>query len=160
MRVGQVRLIDEDGTQVGIKSIQEALKLAQERGKDLVEIAPLANPPVCKVLDFSKYRYEEDKKARDARKKQKGGHLKEVRVRPRISEHDLEIKLRHAKDFLAEFNKVQVTIVFMGRENQHKDLGYALGEKIKGLLIEYGDLEGRPSSFGNRIIMTFIPKKK
>ncbi|OGS17524.1 MAG: translation initiation factor IF-3 [Elusimicrobia bacterium RIFOXYA2_FULL_50_26] len=159
IRVPQVRLIDEDGTQVGIKQTTDAMRLAQERGRDLVEIAPQASPPVCKILDFSKFRYEEDKKAKDARKKQKGGQLKEVRVRPRISEHDLEIKLKHAREFLSEQNKVQVTIVFMGREMQHRDLGRALGEKIKTMLVENGDLEHNPSMMGNRLILTFVPKK-
>lgn len=144
---------------MGIKPINDALKLAQERGKDLVEIAPQANPPVCKILDYSKYRYEEEKKARDARKKQKGGHLKEVRIRPRISDHDLDIKLKHAAEFLSELNKVQLTVIFMGREMQHRDLGWALAEKVKLKLAEIGEIENRPSMMGNRLIMTFVPKK-
>jgi len=159
IRVPQVRLIDEDGTQVGIQPIQEALRLAQERGRDLVEIAPAANPPVAKILDFSKFRYEEEKKAKEARKKQKGGQLKEVRIRPRIGEHDLEVKLNHAKEFLAEQNKVQITIVFMGREMQHRDLGYALLDKIKGMLADVGEADNRPSMMGNRLIVSFVPKK-
>lgn len=160
IRVPQVRLIDEDGTQVGIKSIQEALALAQERGQDLVEIAPQANPPVCKVINFSKFRYEMEKKEREARKKQKTGQLKEVRIRPRIGEHDLEIKIKHAREFLSEQNKVQITVLFMGREMQHRDLGYALMEKVKERLSDIADMEqSRPISMGNRMFLSLIPKK-
>ena len=159
IRVPQVRLIDADGTQLGVRPVAEAVQLAQSKGLDIVEIAPQATPPVCKIIDYSKYRYELDKKSREARKKQKGGHLKEVRVRPRISEHDLEIKLNHAKEFLAEQNKVQVTVLFLGRENQHKDLGWALLEKIKTYLADAGDIEGRPAMMGNRLIVLVVPKK-
>ena len=142
-----------------MKTINDAIRLAQERGLDLVEIAPLANPPVCKIIDYAKYRYAEEKKARDARKKQKGGHLKEVRVRPRISDHDLEVKLKHAREFLAEHNKVQLTVVFMGREMRHKDLGYELANKISKALAEAGEAENRPTMLGNRLIIMFAPKK-
>ena len=159
LRGPQVRLIDADGTQLGLKPVMEAVQLAQSKGLDLVEIAPQASPPVCKIIDYSKYRYELDKKTREARKKQKGGHIKEVRVRPRIGEHDLEIKLNHAKEFLAEQNKVQVTVLFLGRENQHKDLGWALLEKIRVYLADVGDIEGRPAMMGNRLIVMVVPKK-
>jgi len=160
IRVPQVRLIDEDGTQVGIKPTSEALALAQTRGKDLVEIAPQANPPVCKVINYSKYRYEMEKKEREARKKQKTGQLKEVRIRPRIGEHDLEIKLKHAREFLADQNKVQITVVFMGREMQHRDLGYALMQKVKAALSDIADTEREnPISMGNRMFLSLIPKK-
>jgi translation initiation factor IF-3 len=159
IRVPQVRLIDADGTPLGVKPVMEAVQLAQSKGLDLVEIAPQGTPPVCKILDYSKYRYDQEKKSREARKKQKGGHIKEVRVRPRIGEHDLEIKLNHAKEFLAEQNKVQVTVLFLGRENQHKDLGWALLEKIKTYLSDVGDIEGRPAMMGNRLIVMVVPKK-
>lgn len=155
----QVRLIDEDGTQVGIKSIQEALALAQQRGKDLVEIAPQSNPPVAKVINYSKYRYDQEKKDKESRKKMKAGQLKEVRMRPRIGEHDLDIKLKHAREFLQELNKVQITVQFMGREMQHRDLGYALLEKVKAKLADVGDPEQRPISMGNRMFLAFNPKK-
>ena len=125
----------------------------------MVEIAPQANPPVCKILDFSKYRYEVEKKTKEARKKQKGGHLKEVRIRPRIGEHDLEVKVKHAREFLAEQNKVQFTVVFLGREMQHRDLGFALLQKVKLSLADVGDAEHNPASMGNRLILSFIPKK-
>jgi translation initiation factor IF-3 len=160
IRVPQVRLIDEDGTQVGIKPIGEALQLAQTRGQDLVEIAPQANPPVCKVINYSKYRYEQEKKDREARKKQKTGQLKEVRMRPRIGEHDFEIKLKHAREFLSEQNKVQITVMFMGREMQHRDLGMALMQKVREKLSDIADVENqRPITMGNRMFLSLVPKK-
>jgi translation initiation factor IF-3 len=160
IRVPQVRLIDEDGTQVGITPIAEAIALSQTRGKDLVEIVPQSTPPVCKIVDFSKFRYEQDKKEREARKKQKTGQLKEVRVRPRIGEHDLEIKLKHAREFLLENDKVQITVMFMGREMQHRDLGMTLINRIKDSLADVSDVEQNPSMFGNRIFLGLMPKKK
>lgn len=160
IRAQQVRLIDEDGTQVGIKHINEALALAQTRGKDLVEVAGSSNPPVCKIVNYSKFRYEQEKRERDARKKQKTGQLKEVRIRPRIGEHDLEIKLKHAREFLLEHNKVQITVLFMGREMQHRDLGYALINKVKALLADVGAPEqSHPSMMGNRMFVYFSPIK-
>lgn len=160
IRAQQVRLIDEDGTQVGIKHINEALALAQTRGKDLVEVAGTSTPPVCKIVNYSKFRYEQEKREREARKKQKTGQLKEVRIRPRIGEHDLEIKLKHAREFLMEHNKVQVTVLFMGREMQHRDLGYALISKVKALLADVGAPEqSNPSMMGNRMFVYFSPIK-
>ena len=152
-------MIDEDGTMVGIKTIGEAVALAQSRGKDLVEIVPQSVPPVCKVIDFSKFRYEQDKKEREARKKQKESQLKEVRVRPRIGEHDLAIKLKHAREFLLANDKVQITVMFMGREMQHRELGMALINKIKASLADISDVEHSPSLFGNRLFLNLMPKK-
>lgn len=152
--------MDEDGSQLGIRPTSEAVQMAQAKGKDLVEIAPQAAPPVCKIIDYSKYLYEQDKKNKEAKKKNKGGHLKEVRLSPRIGEHDLEIKLNHARDFLSEQNKVQITVVFRGRENQHRDLGYALIQKIGSYLAGFGEIEGRPAQMGNRLIVMVVPVKK
>jgi len=160
IRVPQVRLIDSDGTAVGIKTIQEALQLAQERGHDLVEIAPTAVPPVCKIISYSKLRYEQEKKERDARKKQKGGHLKEIRIRPTIGDHDLAIKLRHASDFLEDNDKVRVVVMFKGRENAHKDIGRALMKRIEQALLSVGEREQSAAEMGNRIFMSFIPVHK
>jgi translation initiation factor IF-3 len=158
--VPQVRLIGEDGELFGVKSINEALLLAQEKGLDLVEVAPMGNPPVCKIVNFSKFRYDQEKREREARKKQKATQLKEVRIRPRIGGHDLEIKMKHAREFLQEGNKVQVTVVFMGREMQHRDLGMALLEKVRATLADIGDVEQhRPSMMGNRMFMSLSPKK-
>ena len=160
IRVPQVRLIDADGTQVGITPIQDAMKRAQERGMDLVEISGASNPPVCKIIDFPKFRYEQEKKEREARKKQKGGGLlKEIRVRVRISDHDLETKLKHAREFIGENNKVQATVVFMGREMQHRDLGMKLLLRIAETLADISDIEQRPNLLGNRLSITLMPKK-
>ncbi len=152
-------MIDHDGTQLGVKTLQEAMALSQERGMDLVEIAPTATPPVCKIADYSKLLYEQDKKARDSKKKQKGGHLKEIRMRPNIGEHDLMVKMNHAKEFLEKNDKVRFTIMFKGRENTHKDLGDVLAKRIRSILTDSGELEGRPFQMGNRLMMSFIPKK-
>lgn len=152
-------MIDEDGSQVGIKPINDALALARERGKDLVEIAPQASPPVCKIIEYSKFKYEEEKREREARKKQKVVHLKEVRLTPRIGEHDLNIKIKHAREFIESGNKAQFTVVFRGRESSHKDLGFALAEKIKATLSDIADVERNNSMFGNRLIFVLTPKK-
>jgi translation initiation factor IF-3 len=154
-----VRLIDSDGTQIGIGPINEALAIARTRGLDLIEIAPQATPPVCKILDYSKYKYEQDKKEKEARKKQKSGLLKEIRLRPSIGVHDLDVKLRHVSEFLKEHDKVRITVVFRGRENQHKDIGLQLLQQIQQKLLDLASIEGRPSSEGNRMSIMLIPKK-
>ncbi|NLO92070.1 MAG: translation initiation factor IF-3 [Elusimicrobia bacterium] len=160
IRASSVRLIDNDGTMVGVKPLQDALALARTRGMDLVEIAPQANPPVCKVLDFSKYLYELDKKQREARKKQKAGSLKEIRLKPRISPHDLETKIKHAEEFLSNKDKVRLTVVFRGRENQHKDLGQTLLDSAKAKLEPVAAVEGVIQLLGNRMSITFAPKQQ
>lgn len=154
-----VRLIDADGTQVGIKPLAEALSFARSRGMDLIEIAPAANPPVCKVLDYSKYRYEQDKKKKEGRKKQKAGLLKEIQLRPRIATHDLEVKVRHIEEFLKEHDKVRITVIFRGRENQHKDLGAKLLNQVRERLAEVADVEQHPALDRNRLSMMLVPKK-
>lgn len=154
-----VRLIDSDGTQVGIKPLAEALSFARTRGMDLIEIAPGANPPVCKVLDYSKYRYEQEKKKKEGRKKQKAGLLKEIQLRPRIATHDLDVKLRHVEEFLKEHDKVRITVIFRGRENQHKDLGAKLLSQVQARLAEVADVEQKPSLDRNRLSMMLVPKK-
>jgi translation initiation factor IF-3 len=159
IRVPQVRLIAEDGAQLGIKSTNEALKTAQDAGKDLVEIAPMANPPVCKIIDYSKLKYEQDKKAREAKKKQKGGHLKEIRMRPNIGEHDLTVKLNHIREFLEAKDLVRVSIMFRGRENMHRDLGQVVAKKIQESVADLGETQGRPSMMGNRLILNLSPHR-
>ena len=122
IRVREVRLIQEDGEQ-GIMSTQDALELAKNQGLDLVEVAPQANPPVVKILDYGKFKFENEKKIRDSKKKQKQLKLKEIRVQPKIDDHDLEFKTKHVRGFLAEGNKVKVTVRFRGRELAHTELG-------------------------------------
>jgi translation initiation factor IF-3 len=155
-----VRLIDADGAQVGIVKTSEALSMAQEKALDLVEISAQVDPPVCKIVNFSKFRYEIEKKEKDARKKQKTTQLKEIRIRPRIGGHDLEVKIKHARKFIEEGNKVQLTAMFSGREMQHKELGLNIVNKICQALSDIAEQEGRTSSMGTRMFLTLIPKKK
>jgi translation initiation factor IF-3 len=154
----EVRVIDSDGTQIGVKPVNEALALARQRGLDLIEIAPMANPPVCKILDFSKFKYEQDKKVRESRKKQKAGLLKEVRFKPHIGAHDLEVKIKHIGEFIAAHDKVRITVVFRGREMQHRDLGMKLLDTIRDRLVESAAVEQAPVPDRNRLVMTLIPR--
>jgi translation initiation factor IF-3 len=158
IRAAQVRLIDSDGTQLGVKSIGEALSVARTRGLDLVEVAPKANPPVCKILDFSKFKYEQDKKQREARKNQKSGMLKEVRLSPVIGSHDLDVKLKHVEEFLKAHDKVRITVMFRGRQMQHQEIGMKLLMDIQGRLSALATVEQQPMSERNRLMMTLAPK--
>ena len=152
-----MRLITSDGTMVGVKPVYEAGAMARAAGLDLVEISPAANPPVCKIMDFSKYLYEKDKQERENRKKQKAGVLKEIRLNPRIASNDLNTKIRHAEVFLKEQNKVRITVVFRGRENQHRDLGEKILTSVKEMLSQVGAAEGRPQLMGNRMSIMLSP---
>ncbi|MCR4296220.1 MAG: translation initiation factor IF-3 [Elusimicrobia bacterium] len=158
IRAAMVRLIDADGTQVGVKPIAEALALARTRGLDLVEVAATATPPVCKVLPYSKYKYEQDKKERESRKKQKAGLLKELRFRPNIGQHDLDVKVKQIEEFIDAHDKVRITVVFRGREMQHRDLGFKLLMSIQQKLVEKAAVEQAPMPDRNRLVMTLIPK--
>ena len=153
-----MRLIDTDGTQLGIKPIAEALSIAKSKSMDLVEIAAQANPPVCKILEFSKFLYDQEKKERSARKKQKTGLLKEIRFSPVIGAHDLDVKLRHAEEFLKERDKVRMTVVFRGRQMQHRDLGMKLLQQIQEKLQAWAVVEQAPLPDRNRLVMTLAPK--
>ena len=133
--------------------------MARSKGMDLIEIAAQASPPVCKILDFSKFKYEQEKKLKEARKKQKSGMLKEIRMRPSIGAHDLDVKLRHVEEFLKEHDKVRITVVFRGRENQHKDIGFKVLMDIQAKLAPLAAVEGRPTTEGNRMSIMLIPKK-
>ncbi|MDR1721048.1 MAG: translation initiation factor IF-3 [Endomicrobium sp.] len=156
----EVRLIDSDGTMIGIFETAEALLKARAKGLDLVEISPQATPPVCKIINFSKFRYELKRKEKEIKKKQKVSHIKEVRIRPRISEHDLEVKIKRAREFIAGGDKVQFTFMFLGREIRHKDLIIKLLDKIKEFLTDVAVPEGRTSSLSSKIFLVFIPKKR
>ena len=153
-----IRLIDAEGKMLGVKSNYDAQALAKSAGLDLVEISPQADPPVCKIMDFSKYLYDKGKQKRDNKKKQKVGILKEIRVQPRIAAHDLNTKVKHVERFLKEQNKVRVTVIFHGRENQHRDLGIGILNSVKESLLEVGTVDGKPNYVGNRISLTFSPK--
>jgi len=158
INVPQVRLIDQNGVMVGIRATYEAAAMARNAGLDLVEIAPTAKPPVCKIMDFSKFLYEKDKQERENRKKQKSGGLKEIRLNPRIGENDLQTKIRQMEKFLQERNKVRVTVVFRGRENQHKELGEDILNRICESLKESGAQEGKSQLLGNRMSITIAPQ--
>jgi translation initiation factor IF-3 len=160
IRVREVRLIDDKGDQKGIVPTIEALKMAKEQELDLVEVAPQANPPVCKILDYGKYRFEQEKKLRDSKKNQKQLKLKEIRMQPKIGSGDLDFKSKHVQEFLNEGNKVKVTIRFRGRELAHTELGYdVLKEVLKRLDDEYV-VEKQPAMEGRFMSMTLSPKTK
>ncbi|RMH79637.1 MAG: translation initiation factor IF-3 [Acidobacteria bacterium] len=162
IRAKEVRLIDEKGKQIGIVPLQEALRIASEKGLDLVEIAPQANPPVCKILDYGKFLYELKKKEKEAKKKQKehAMEVKDVMLSLRIDEHDLNVKLKHMRDFLMDGDKVRVRIRFRGRENLHPELGDKLASRIIESLSDVGQLESPTKKEGNFLVFSLIPKKK
>ena len=158
IRVREVRLIDDTGAQKGIVSTLEALRMAQDVNLDLVEVAPQADPPVCKILDYGKYRFELEKKLRDSKKKQKLQVLKEIRMQPKINDHDLSFKARHIQDFLDDGDKVKVTIRFRGRELAHTELGL---DVLKNVLAKLGGdltVEKPPAMEGRTMSMTLAPK--
>ncbi|HCX33752.1 MAG TPA: translation initiation factor IF-3 [Rhodocyclaceae bacterium] len=156
----QVRLMGEDGQQIGIVPLEHALAAAQESGVDLVEIAPLAQPPVCRLMDFGKFKYHEAKKAHDARLKQKQVQVKEVKFRPGTDEGDYKIKMRNLLRFLGEGDKAKVTLRFRGREMAHQDLGFKVLERIKAELEPYATVEQFPRMEGRQLVMVMSPIKK
>jgi len=161
IRVPQVRLIDEAGEMVGVVPIQEALRMTEERGYDLVEVASGANPPVCKMMDFGQFKYEMTKKAKEAKKKQKVIKLKEVKVRPKTDEGDLQTKCNQIRQFIEEGDKVKVSVFFKGRERAHMDLGFKVVVRMKEILSEDVGIEKDASIEGNTITMILQqPKKK
>ncbi len=153
-----MRLVGPDGTQIGIVSLEEALDKADEYGLDLVEVAPQANPPVCRIMDFGKFRYELSKKERDQRKKQHVIHVKEIRLRPKTEEHDLLHKIRHAREFLEDGNRLKVTIMFRGREMAYKEFGYRLMERVQEELADIAKLEKGPVEEGRNLVAFFMKK--
>ncbi|WP_408904107.1 translation initiation factor IF-3 [Pseudoroseomonas cervicalis] len=158
IRVPQVRLIDQDGEMIGVMSAREALLRAYEVGMDLLEISPNAVPPVCKITDYGKYKYEQQKKANEARKKQKIVEIKEIKVRPNIDDHDYDVKMRAAKSFIEEGDKVKVTLRFRGREMAHQDLGVKVLERIRTELAELAKVEQMPRLENRQMIMVLAPK--
>jgi translation initiation factor IF-3 len=153
-----VRLIDQNSKQVGIVSLNEALRLSDVAGLDLVEIAPNVEPPVCKIMDFGKYRYELSKKEKETKKKQHVIVTKEIRLRPKIEEHDFEFKTRHAKKFLEEGHRVKVTVMFKGREMIHQEYGTRVMEKFKENLEDVARIDKEPKMEGGQLIM-YLTKK-
>jgi translation initiation factor IF-3 len=159
IRVPQVRVIAADGTMLGVKQTYEAVNIARSAGLDLVEISPTSNPPVCKIMDFNKFLYSEEKKERENKRKQRESELKEIRINPRIAQHDLDTKIRHMEEFLKRNDRVRVSLMFRGREMQHKDLGENLLNSIQSKLSDIAELDGKVNNTGNKIIITLKPKR-
>ncbi|MEU4673757.1 translation initiation factor IF-3 [Amycolatopsis sp. NPDC023774] len=159
IRVPEVRLVGPNGEQVGIVRIEDALRLAQENDLDLVEVAPQARPPVCKLMDFGKFKYESAQKARESRRNQQLTVIKEQKLRPKIDQHDYETKKGHVSRFLAAGNKVKVTIMFRGREQSRPELGFRLLQKLADDVTELGFVESSPKQDGRNMIMVLAPHK-
>ncbi len=155
-----MRLIGPDGDQIGIVSREEALKVADEAGLDLVEIAPQADPPVCRIMDYGKFLFEESKKAQQARRKQKQVQVKEIKFRPGTDEGDYQVKLRNLTRFLTEGDKAKVTLRFRGREMAHQELGRNLLKRVEEDLSDIAVVEQYPKMEGRQMVMVLAPKKK
>jgi translation initiation factor IF-3 len=158
--VPEVRLVKDDGEQLGIVPIGEALRMAEEMEVDLVEIAPLAQPPVCRLMDFGKFKYREAKKAHEAKLKQKQIQVKEIKFRPGTDEGDYQIKLRNLIRFLTDGDKTKITLRFRGREMAHQELGVALLRRVEADLAPHGQVEQFPKLEGRQMVMILAPKKK
>ena len=157
IRAPQVRVIDDAGEMLGVMTVPEGIRLAEARGLDLIEIAPTANPPTCRIMDYGKWKYENKKKAAAARKKQVIVSIKEIQLRPRTDQHDLDTKMKHAKRFLLEGDKVKVNLRFSGREMAHQDLGRQLLEKVSEQLKELGAIEAAPKLEGRQMFLIVAP---
>jgi translation initiation factor IF-3 len=160
IRVPEVRLVGPAGEQVGIVAIDAALRLAQEADLDLVEVAPMARPPVCKLMDFGKFKYESALKARDARRNQQQTVIKEMKLRPKIDPHDYETKKGHVLRFLKQGDKVKVTIMFRGREQSRPELGFRLLTRLSDEVADLGVVEAAPKQDGRNMIMVLAPTRK
>lgn len=145
---------------MGVVTVAAGMQKAQESGLDLVEVAPNSSPPVCRIMDYSKYKYEQKKKQKQAKKKQHITHMKEMRFKPRIEEHDYNVKIKHIKEFLEAKDKVRISLRFRGRENAHKELGRALLDRIATDVSSIGEMDGRPQAMGRTITMTLVPKSE
>ena len=160
IRISPVRVIDPEGEQIGILPIEQALDAAAQQGLDLVEVAPLARPPVCRIMDYGKFKYEEQRKARDARKKQHQVQLKEVKMRPGIEDHDFDFKTRHARRFLEEGNKVKVTMMFRGRQMAHPEIGREVMDRVIKEIADVGKVESPPAMEARSMTMVLAPIAK
>lgn len=158
IRISPIRLIDGEGNQLGVVELDDAMQKAEAAGLDLVEVAPSAKPPVCRIMDFGKYRYELAKKEKDQKKKQHVIQKKEIRLRPKTEEHDLLHKIRHARKFLEEGNRLKITVMFRGRELVYKEFGYKLLERVQDELSDIAKIDKGPVEEGRNIIL-FLAKK-
>lgn len=158
IRVKEVRLIGPEGEQIGIINTQDALQRAEDSGLDLVEVAGQSSPPVCRIMDYSKYKYEQEKKEKEARKHQKIVHLKEIKMKPNIEEHDYQVKLHHIKRFLERGDKAKLTMTFRGREMSHMSIGKKIMDRVVSDLNEAGEVEKGPMMEGRNIMIYFMPR--
>lgn len=156
--VRSIRLVDADGEMVGVVSLREGLEMAMEAGLDLVEVSPNADPPVCKILDYGKFKYEAQKKKNEARKKQKVIEVKEIKLRPNIDDNDYNVKMRSMRKFLDEGDKVKVTLRFRGREMAHQDLGMKVLDRVRSELEDLAKVEQFPKMEGRQMIMVMAPR--
>ena len=152
-------MIGDEGEQLGVMDVRDAVRAAREKGLDLVEVAPSADPPVCRIIDFGKYQYEAKKKANEAKKKQVTITVKEVKFRPGTDDHDYEYRMKHARQWLTDGDKVKATIWFRGREMTHRELGARILEKLEQDLQDVGEVEARPRMEGNQMFIIFGPKR-
>jgi translation initiation factor IF-3 len=157
--VPQVRVVGDDGEQFGVMDTREAIRTARDRGMDLVEVAPNADPPVCKIIDFGKFQYEQKKKANEAKKKQVVITVKEVKFRPGTDDHDYGYRMKHAREWLTEGDKVKATIWFRGREMTHRELGSRILERLEKDLADISEVEMRPRMEGNQMFIILGPKR-
>lgn len=159
IRFPQIRVIDSDGAQLGIITPGEAMAIAEERGLDLVLLSDKAEPPVCRIMDYGKYKFEQEKKAREARKKQHTADVKEVKMRYKIEEHDYKVRINQAERFLKDGDKVKATVMFRGREIQHSDLAETLLKRMATDLQPFGEVQQAPKKEGRNMMMLISPKK-
>ena len=160
IRISPVRVITPDGEQAGILPIERAMEMAEEQGLDLVEVAPLARPPVCRIMDYGKFKYEEQRQAREARKRQHHVQIKEVKMRPGIEDHDFDFKTRHARRFLEEGNKVKLTMMFRGRQMAHPEFGRQVLDRVSTMLQDVSKVEQHPQLEGRSMVMVLAPTAK
>jgi len=160
IRYPRVRLIDAEGRHAGIVELVQALDMAAQASLDLVEISPGAEPPVCRIMDYGKFRYQLNRKERDARKKQQSGGLKEIKLRPNTDQHDYDFKVKHAREFLDDHHKVKVTVMFRGRQLVYKDQGFELLQKFAADLAEVASVEREPLLEGKQVTLLLAPTRK
>ena len=159
IRFPQIRVIDSDGAQLGVITPREALAIAQEKELDLVLVSETAKPPVCKIMDYGKYKYERDKKLKEAKKKQHNADVKEVKMRYKIEEHDYNVRVKNAQRFLKSGDKVKATVSFRGREIQHSNLAISLLKRMAADLKDFGEVQQAPKREGRNMMMMIAPKK-
>ncbi|MDY6953729.1 MAG: translation initiation factor IF-3 [Thermodesulfobacteriota bacterium] len=158
IRAREVRLIDADGKQLGVVPLKQALETAEERGLDLVEVAPHVSPPVCRVMDYGRYKYQQSKKLQEAKKRQSGYQIKEIKIRPLTGEHDVQVKLRHIRRFLEHRDKVKVSLMFRGREIAYTELGTAILKRVAEETADISNVEQEMRREGRHIFMVLAPK--